>query len=242
MRNLIKSVRSYVNVGKLAKFELEYNNNYRHEEVSLFREEDFQLSPQIANATYVRALTIDPAYSTASTADYTGMVVCGLTKQGNIGILDAVGYKGIDDIRKSSIFWQLYRKWGLDGQPLLVGVEGVAAQRELKTRIESEMPDQGLFFPIHEVGGSLSREPKDKRIEDALKPRFRAKKMFFRTEFPLLKQQLLDFEPGSKNKKDLPDALAMCVSLLHKHRGQVKSLITHESRKMKPLQIGPDPF
>lgn len=145
-------------------------------------------------------ITIDPALSEKSSADFTAIVVNAVNASGHWHILDIIfGRFGTDDFI-NKVFEAVSRY-----RPVCVGLEQVLFQRLLKFILEQEMQRRNVYFRIAKLTASGN---KNSRIK-LLQPRFKAGSIWLRKDAPWLKElrlELLAFPKGIHD--DLADALA----------------------------------
>jgi predicted phage terminase large subunit-like protein len=146
-------------------------------------------------------MTVDPAASTAESADRTAICVVGVNAGGHWFVLDswAERKRPIDCI--DAIF-RLCAKW----RPLIVGIEAVAYQAALLDFLSKEMPARNLFFRIEPLKAAKKKEL---RIETALQPRFAVHSLWFPALTPWvsgIEEELLAFPHGLHD--DRIDALS----------------------------------
>ena len=212
--------QSFAQKGMLHVFYKEFFNQIRNPETAKFKPEMISHRPvEISaenpedNPLPYRAIAIDPAISNRPGADYTAIAVIGIHKEGWIHVIDMWGKRGASPREQVDKYFEFVKKylWDKDGVSSRYGVEGVAYQQALEHLLREEMFRQKVYFEIEKVGGGVNNEPKDRRVEGILQPRYANGFILHQRKFPELETQLLDWPNG---KKDFPDALSMAVSLL----------------------------
>ena len=203
-----KKKASYARVGKLSTFYREYMNQLRATEDAKFRDEFFVLNYNPPHEIIQKAISIDPAISDKPGADDCAFAVGGMMDNGIIKVLECFGEKGMSPRDQINTYFNLRHKYRAPAPILYNGVEAQAYQMALVHLLREEMFRKGDYFEITEI---RHKQRKTERIEGILQPRFANNYIEFNKDFPKLRTQLLDWPNGHD---DLPDALAMMVSLL----------------------------
>jgi hypothetical protein len=158
-----------------------------------------------------RALVIDPAISKKENADFCALGVTGMTERGQHHVLDMYGKKGMTPREQIDKFFELKLLWDTTHQ----GVEAIAYQRALVHLIREEqfrkakLFGQKAYFEVTPI--THGQQGKIPRVEGILQPRYAAGYISHQRLFPELEAQLLEWP---NDKKDFPDVVAMCISLL----------------------------
>jgi len=198
--DILRIKDEYAGRGQLYLFYQEYQNDpisdenrhFRLEQMRYF--EDSVLKDKLA-ATYI---TIDRAYSTAKTADYTGIIVNSVDKENNWYLQKAERFRGNEKDLIDYIFGLIDFH-----QPIKVGIEQKAFKYTLQPALEDEMRRRNKFFNVEELKDQGLN--KNLRIE-GLVPRFNTGSIFIKREFTDLIDELTQFPMGDYD--DLADALA----------------------------------
>lgn len=172
-----------------------------------FKEEwiKYYTDEQIQGKRLYRIMTIDPAISPGG--DALGASVTGTDVDANVFILDRLRFRGDFKTGVGELVDMMERN-----MPDIVGFENYSFQMMYKVWLEEEIARRGLSFYIQEVGRD-SKKSKAMRIE-SLQPKLAQGKMFFKEEHKPLIDQLLMWDPLSKNNEDDEiDALAWQVPL-----------------------------
>jgi len=103
-------------------------------------------------------ILVDPANSKKKTSDYTAMWVWGLAADNNYYCLDIVRDRMNLNERTKALFY-LHKKW----RPKGVGYEKYGLQADIE-HIKGVMEKDNYRFHIAEVGGTLSKEDRIKRL------------------------------------------------------------------------------
>ena len=153
---------------------------------------------------------IDRAYSTAKTADFTGIVIVSCDQENNWFVRVAERFKGEEKDLIDKIFYYVDRY-----DMKLVGIEQKAYKYTFQPTLEAEMKRRNKFFTIEELkdGGTN----KEKRIEGLL-PRYEMGAIRFLKEHSDLIDELVRFPKAIHD--DLSDALAYGVNLIKSPSGQ----------------------
>jgi len=146
-------------------------------------------------------VTVDPALSEDTRADFTAIVTTGVDQYNNIYIRNIIRKK----MSPSELNEELFKLW-LEYKPLIMGVEDVAYQKVLRYSLLEEMKKRGVYLPIRELkpGGRA----KDQRIR-GLQPLYANKRIHHARIVPNIKNledELLRFPFGTHD--DVIDALA----------------------------------
>lgn len=204
---------SYAAKGLLHIFYLEYFNQIRNPEKALFKPEYIHIAPVSIQKLKWKAMCVDPAISPKRRADYVGFGVVAMNDDGIIQVAEAFGKKGMSPREQVDMYFNLHRKFGLTSGDKH-GVESVAYQAALIHLIKEEMFRQAKKYgpsSYFEITPVTHGTKKDERIEGVLQPRYAAGYIHHQRKFPLYETMLLDWPNG---KKDIPDVIAMAITLL----------------------------
>lgn len=105
-----------------------------------------------------RYLVVDPAGAKKKTSDYTVMWVVGLGNDGNYYVLDGI-HDRLNLLERTDALFELHRKW----QPQMVGYERYGMQADIE-HIRHEMERRQYRFPLVELGGSMPKEDRIRRL------------------------------------------------------------------------------
>lgn len=207
---------AFAAVGMLLEFEMEYGSRiYSDDETRKFDTSKIGLQVMHRTQFVGVAEVIDPAISEESSAAYTAVGVTGITERGHHHVLDLWMKIGAHPREQIDKYFELHFRWN----PTTHGVEAIAYQAALVHLIQEEMFRQATlhgpsaYFEIVKATKQLhgTEKKKIKRVEGILAPRYRSGYITHQRHFPELITQLNDWPLG---KKDAPDVIAMCVSLL----------------------------
>lgn len=176
------------------------NRKFRLEKIKYYGEEQERLLSATPVNTYI---TIDRAYSTQKTADFTGIVVVSVDMNNNWYIRLAERFKGSEDELIEKIF-DLHGYW----KPRKIGIEQKAYEYTLKSTLDREMRTRNEFFLVEEVKDLGTS--KNVRIE-GLVPRFNTGSIYFLRNQTDLIDELITFPSGRYD--DLIDALAYQLAM-----------------------------
>jgi hypothetical protein len=201
---------TYARLGKLALFYMEFLSKLTVGEAAKFKGPfRYQLMQKVE--FIARALVIDPAISKKENADFCCLGVTGVTDRGQHHVLDMRGRKGMTPREQIDEFFELHFLWDTTHN----GVESIAYQMALVHLIREEQFRKAKFYgpkayfevtPI--THGAQGKIP---RVEGILQPRYSSGYITHQKIFPELETQLLEWP---NDKKDFPDVVAMCISLL----------------------------
>lgn len=105
-----------------------------------------------------RYLVVDPAGAKKKSSDYTVMWVVGLNHDGNYYVLDGL-HDRLNLLERTEALFDLHKKW----QPTGVGYERYGMQADIE-HIRAEMERRQYRFPIIELGGSMPKEDRIRRL------------------------------------------------------------------------------
>lgn len=197
---LLRIKEEYASKGQSYLFYQEYQNDPISDENRSFKLEyltyfsDDELKNKITN-TFI---TIDRAYSTAKTADYTGVIVNRVDRDNFWYILKAERFKGNEPEFIEYLF-QLVDFFN----PTKVAIEQKAFEYTFKPALEDEMRRRNRFFAVEPLKDNGIN--KTLRIEGLI-PRFNTRTIKFQRNQTDLFDELLRFPMGDYD--DLADALA----------------------------------
>lgn len=197
IQDLEKIKNEYIANGQGYLFYQEYQNDPVSDENRKFKIEKMQYWENVDGKLVNTYITIDRAYSTEKTADFTGIIINSVDRENNWHIR-AERFKGDEKQVIDKIFdLREYYK------PVKMAIEQKAYEYTLKPHIDDEMRRRNVFFTIEELkdGGNS----KVARIEGLI-PRFEAKTIFLRKDDTDLIDELIRFPKAEHD--DLADALS----------------------------------
>ncbi|HEY9500440.1 MAG TPA: hypothetical protein VIR01_02280, partial [Pyrinomonadaceae bacterium] len=208
------------------QFYAQYYNNPNISEESGIRRDRFQYYERNSVRTeygnvFVRGkkvnvfAAVDFAFSLASKADFTAIVVVGLDEDGNIYVLEARRFKTdklsdyFENIR------ELHVKWGFRKLRAEVTAAQVVIVREIK---DQYFKPYGLAISIDEFRPSRQEGSKEERINAILQPRYENMTIWHYRggETQSLEDELVAAHPAHD---DLKDALAAAIDVSIPPRG-----------------------
>lgn len=211
VEELEKKKLSYVRAGMLVNFYMEYLSKLTSDATAKFKG-PFRYQLMTRTEFVGVALVEDPAISDdKEKADFCAFAVTGITAKGQHHVLHCDGQKGMSPRDQIEEYFRLHYLW----QPTHHGIEAVAFQKALVHIMREEMfrkaktMGPSSYFEITPI--LHGKTGKILRVEGTLAPRYASGYITHQKPFPLLEQQLLDWP---NDKKDLPDVVAMCVTLL----------------------------
>lgn len=185
--------------------------NPRSDETQGFKDEWLRFYPgTVKHDLMNKIILVDPANEKKTTSDYTSAWVLGLNSDGKIYVLDIVRDR-LNLTERTAMLFALHRHY----QPMQVGYERYGMQSDIE-HIKSEMQRRVYMFEITELGGSM---PKNDRIRRLI-PKFEQNNIilpekFMRTNYEGrsedLVQVFLDHEYRAfpvASHDDMLDALA----------------------------------
>ncbi len=215
LRSAHKTMGSYV-------YANQYDNVVIPDEHRTFKKEWFKHYDAIPAKTHT-FIMIDPAISTADTADYTGVIVLKIDELGRQYVILAKRYK-VNPTKIIHLMFDLYFEY----RPLIIGVESVAYQKSLIHFAVQEMNIRGVFLPIKEVNPPTNKTKETKIL--GLVPFFEWGNMFLNKGLDDLEMEALTFPRGAHD--DLIDALASAQQFVYKPQPE-------ETKDVKPAQGSP---
>jgi hypothetical protein len=205
--------RSFVRIGKLADFNMEFNSTVRSDGENQKFPSQFTYAPSVNYGMEfpARALVMDPAISDKKDSDFCAFAVVGMTPRGIIHVLDIFMDRGMTPRSQIDKYFELHFAWDCNKH----GIEAIAYQKALIHLMKEEMFRKGktygsrAYFEIDEI--KHGNTGKIERVEGVLSPRYAAGYITHQRRFPEYEEQLLDWPNG---KKDGPDVVAMAITLL----------------------------
>ena len=167
------------------------NRSFKPEKMRFYEEKDLQ------GKLLKCYITIDRAYSSAKTADYTGIIINRMDKENN-WYIRSERFKGSERELIEKIF-DLKEFF----KPVKIGVEQKAFEYTIKPALKDEMSKRNKFFQIEELKDA--GQSKVRRIEGLL-PRYEMGAMYFLESDTDLIDELTRFPRAAHD--DLADALA----------------------------------
>lgn len=205
VEELEKLKAQFIEQGQGYLFYQEYQNDPISDENRKFKVEKIKYyeDKDIEGKTLATFATIDRAYSTARTADWTGIVVVSVDRENIWYVRKAERFKGTEKELIDKIF-DLRSYYKLSN----MGIEQKAYEYTLKPYLEDEMRRRNDFFGIQELK-DLGRR-KTIRIEGLI-PRYETGSLKFKKDQTDLIDELITFPKGIWD--DLADALAYHLDL-----------------------------
>jgi len=151
--------------------------------------------------------SVDFAYSTRETADYTAIVVIGVDFENNIYILDIDRFKTDRISEYFDHILDLQNRWAFRKLRAEVTAAQAAIVRSLK---ENYFAPYGLSIKVEEVKPTRHEGSKEERMEAILLPRYDNNQVY---HYPSGNTQILEDELISRNPAhdDIKDALATAI-------------------------------
>lgn len=194
----------YQRQGMLNSFYLEYLSTARNTDEQKFPRRFFRYNPSPQKS--MNAIALDPAISPDPDSDMAAIAVVGMQPNGKIIIHEVWGKVVTTPREMINVYFNLHRQYNCIKQ----GIESIGFQAALIHIMQEEMFRKGYYMgeitPI-----THKKQNKLRRVEAILHPRFANGYIEFLKVFPELEEQLEDWPNGLK---DLPDAIAMALTLL----------------------------
>lgn len=190
-------------------FYSQYMNQPIDAETQLIKKDYFQYYSRPPERLF-RCMAVDLAMTANRRADYTAIVVAGMTENRDIYVLDTIRGRWNNPSDIVNNIFQMYDKW----HPTVTGMESMGFQKTIKIWLEQEMRQRKQSFYIKE----LKTPPtmiKTSRTK-ALEPWYRNKKVFHLQWMKDLENELLCMSTdGYKGKHDdLIDTMAHLLDML----------------------------
>jgi len=145
--------------------------------------------------------SVDFAYSTRKTADFTAIVVVGIDSDNNIYVLDIDRFRTSDISEYFQHILQLYNKWGFRKLCAEVSVAQMAIVKSLK---QDYIAPHGLAIKVEEVRPTRNEGSKEERMEATLTPRYDNMQVFHYKggNTQILEEELVQQNPAHDDVKD----------------------------------------
>lgn len=208
---------SYAESGDLPVFYREVLSKNTPDEMKKFRLDKLRHLSRPLEDCIARAIAIDPAISAKSGASLCAYAVVGMTKDGTIHVYEAWGKAGMSPREQVDKYFELALQYRCTHH----GVEGIAYQQALIHLLREEQFRKAqlfgtqAFFEITDIRHGAA-EAKHKRIEGTLQPRYAAGYVTHEKPLGALEAALAEW-PNCK--MDIPDAVAMALTLLDAFAG-----------------------
>lgn len=213
-----KEKLAYTATSSLASFYREVMSTLISEETQSFKPSYIRHQSVDRKDFIAVALAMDPAISKKKGASKCAYGVVGMTTAGRLVVLEAWGERGMSPRRQVDEYFNMALKWSTTHH----GIEGIQYQESLIHLVQEEMFRKGR---IHGPGAYLgeitsikhgAEQNKEGRIKGILQPRYASGYVTHDRVFKDYELALLDF-PNSQ--LDIPDAVAMAISLLDNFAG-----------------------
>jgi predicted phage terminase large subunit-like protein len=196
-------------------FSCQYQNSPVSEEAQCFKKTFFkywngdnypiQDGKRILLNIYV---LVDRAFSSKATADFTGVMVVGVSNSGNLYVLEAQRLKcGLQDLIEH--IWRYQEKYGAE-RIKKVGIETINWE-EAEQFFQEQMRKRNKYFILERLKPD-SRQSKNDRIETALQARYANGAIYHKKRMVEFEDELLRFPVGTHD--DMIDAFAYLPQLM----------------------------
>ena len=162
--------------------------------------------------------SVDFAYSTRKTADYTAIVVVGVDADNNIYVLDIVRFRTDKISEYFKHILDLYNRWGFRK----LCAEVTAAQQAIVKSLKQDyIATHGLAIKVEEIRPTRHQGSKEERMEATLIPRYDNNQVY---HYRGGNTQVLEEELVTKNPAhdDVKDSLATAIENLVKPAKSVR--------------------
>ena len=162
--------------------------------------------------------SVDFAYSTRKTADYTAIVVVGVDADNNIYVLDIVRFRTDKISEYFKHILDLYNRWGFRK----LCAEVTAAQQAIVKSLKQDyIATHGLAIKVEEIRPTRHQGSKEERMEATLIPRYDNNQVY---HYRGGNTQVLEEELVTKNPAhdDIKDSLATAIENLVKPAKSVR--------------------
>lgn len=208
---------SYASRGELGVFYREVMSKMVADEDKKFRPDMIRTVVRERKEFVAVSLAMDPAISKKKGASLCAYGVVGMTAQGTLHVLEAWGKVGMSPREQIDKYFELHFQWGCTNH----GIESIGYQQALIHLMQEEMFRKAKQFgtsAYFEITGILHQtdEAKHKRIEGVLQPRYASGYITHQKTFADYETALQDWP---NTKADIPDVIAMAVTLLDKFAG-----------------------
>lgn len=151
--------------------------------------------------------SVDFAYSTRKTADYTAIVVIGVDADNNIYVLDIERFRTSDISEYFNRILGLYNRWGFKK---LIAEVTAAQQAIVKSLKQDYIATHGLALKVEEVRPTRNQGSKEERMEAVLMPRYDNHQVYHYRggNTQILEEELVQQNPAHD---DVKDALASAI-------------------------------
>ncbi len=151
---------------------------------------------------------IDFAFSMRSTADYTSIVVVGVTSENDVYVLDIDRFRTDEISKYFDAIYGTYRKW----EYRTLRAEVTVAQQAIVKEIKNLISKHGLRLKVDEYRPSRTEGSKEERIDSTLLPKYKNKSLYHSRggNTQILEEELLMNHPPHD---DVKDALAAAIDV-----------------------------
>jgi predicted phage terminase large subunit-like protein len=151
--------------------------------------------------------SVDFAYSTRKTADFTAIVVIGVDADNNIYVLDIERFRTSDISEYFNRILGLYNRWGFRK---LIAEVTAAQQAIVKSLKQDYIATHGLALKVEEVRPTRNQGSKEERMEAILTPRYDNLQVYHYRggNTQVLEEELVQQNPAHD---DVKDALASAI-------------------------------
>ena len=247
LKKLEQRKQFYIDSGTPSKFYQEYMNQAKSPEDAIFKEEDIQKSFYSGQCRYLEDqdvwmmelddgtkkpvnlfMGIDPASSVADRADYSVIMIVGVTDEHDYYVIDYWREKVLPMDCAEQVF-KMYDQY----RPLRrVNIETIAYQEMLRDYIFRESKRRGVFLPGIEKGiKSYGNQKKKDRLFEGLQPMFKQGAVHLKRSQHEFIDELLDFPKGAHD--DIIDSFYLAVQFTRNNKVRVSQFIKNTRKKLR---------
>ncbi len=246
IEKLNKIKQFYIDSGTPAKFYQEYMNEARSPDDQIFTAEDINASLYSGNAKsdtssncwyidladgrkeYVSLfMGVDPASSISDIADYSVIMVIGITESNDYYVVDYMRKRTLPMDCAEEIF-KMYERY--KRKFMRIQIETITYQEMLRDYVMRRGKSEGLFLPVVGIKNYGNKAKKD-RLFEGLQPMFKAGAVHIKKSQHELISELLDFPKGSHD--DTIDAFWLSVQNTRNIKPRFSSEMGTERKKRK---------
>ena len=246
IEKLNKIKQFYIDSGTPAKFYQEYMNEARSPDDQIFTAEDINASLYSGNAKFDTSsncwyidladgrkeyvslfMGVDPASSISDIADYSVIMVIGITESNDYYVVDYMRKRTLPMDCAEEIF-KMYERY--KRKFMRIQIETITYQEMLRDYVMRRGKSEGLFLPVVGIKNYGNKAKKD-RLFEGLQPMFKAGAVHIKKSQHELISELLDFPKGSHD--DTIDAFWLSVQNTRNIKPRFSSEMGTERKKRK---------
>jgi len=247
LKKLEQRKQFYIDSGTPSKFYQEYMNMAKSPEDAIFSEEDIQGAmyngqcrfDENSGIWYLELdsgekkpvnlyMGVDPASSLSSRADYTVIMIVGVTDEHDYYVVDYWRERCLPMDCAEQIF-KMYDQYA----PIRrVNIETIAYQEMLRDYVFRESKKRGVFLPGIEKGiKSYGNQKKKDRLFEGLQPMFKAGAVHIKKTNHEFLDELIDFPKGAHD--DIIDSFYLSVQFTRGNKVRIKNFMEKTGRVIR---------